>query len=413
MVLGRTGERNDVGIDDPAVSGAHVRLSVDEGALVVTDLDSTNGTAVGKPGLFGSSRPLEPGVPVALQPGDVLLIGDSKMTVSLAADEAVAAPANADAAGAGAGALAADAKGTLEAAGQALGALAAAAGTVVEGGRAALAKVDEASQAVQEGLKPLNDAADSAAASWDALRAAEREPDADPALQAQRQHWTAGLLGGSSAAEEDEAAAATEAEAEAPEPPQAVEVPAAVLVPGPDPADARGKPDPLAGVVVPAPPEEGTGQGIVPQQQQRMVGAEGGLVVGEPADLAASAAEIVERGEDGGGHEFASTVRGALSGGAGGIVNSSLMVNYKPTFLQGASADETKDAKSALLTAILGLERGLAASDAARQKVQKLACALEAINPTRNPLRSPLVNGEWELQVSAHTQGRRKGRTRD
>ena len=180
MVLGRTGERNDVGINDPAVSGAHVRLSVDEGALVVTDLDSTNGTAVGKPGLFSSSRPLEPGVPVALQPGDVLLMGDSKMTVSLAADEAVAAPADADAAGAGAGALAADAKGTLEAAGQALGALAAAAGTVVEGGRAALAKVDEASQAVQEGLKPLNDAADSAAASWDALRAAEREPDADP-----------------------------------------------------------------------------------------------------------------------------------------------------------------------------------------------------------------------------------------
>lgn len=106
-------------------------------------------------------------------------------------------------------------------------------------------------------------------------------------------------------------------------------------------------------------------------------------------------------------------MRGGLSGGAGGIVNSSLMVNYKPTFLQGASADETKDAKSALLTAILGLERGLAASDAARQKVQKLACALEAINPTRNPLRSPLVNGEWELQVSAHTQGRRKGRARD
>ena len=98
---------------------------------------------------------------------------------------------------------------------------------------------------------------------------------------------------------------------------------------------------------------------------------------------------------------FADSLRSALSGGGGGnMVNSQLQVNYKPTFVQGASAAETKDAKSALLAAILGLERGLAASEEKRRAVQKLACALEAANPTAKPLRSPLMNGEWELQYT-------------
>ena len=98
------------------------------------------------------------------------------------------------------------------------------------------------------------------------------------------------------------------------------------------------------------------------------------------------------------------SMRGMLSSSfdesAGGIVNSQVQVNYKPTFVQGASADQTKDAKTSLLTAILGLDRGLAADDNAKRRVQKLACALEASNPTQRPLRSPLMNGEWELQYT-------------
>jgi len=152
----------------------------------------------------------------------------------------------------------------------------------------------------------------------------------------------------------------------------------------PDEAD-----DDLAGG--PAPPEET--QLVVPQ----MVSAESSLVVDEPTDLVEAASGLAERGDGG---DFASSVQQALTGGMGGITNSQVQLNYKPTFVQGAGADETKDAKSALLTAILGLDRGLAASDEARKRVQKLACALEASNPTRNPLRSPLINGEWELQYT-------------
>ena len=105
--------------------------------------------------------------------------------------------------------------------------------------------------------------------------------------------------------------------------------------------------------------------------------------------------ELAERGG------FAGSIQRAL-GGASGIVNSQVQVNYRPTFVQGASAEETTDAKSALLAAILGLERGLAASEEKRRAVQKLACALEASNPTARPLRSPLLNGEWELQYTTN-----------
>ena len=52
---------------------------------------------------------------------------------------------------------------------------------------------------------------------------------------------------------------------------------------------------------------------------------------------------------------------------------------------------------SQLLEAIKPLKRGLAASADDKQEVERLARALERRNPTKRPLASELVNGQWEL----------------
>ena len=54
-------------------------------------------------------------------------------------------------------------------------------------------------------------------------------------------------------------------------------------------------------------------------------------------------------------------------------------------------------AKAELLQSLQGLERGAAASEEQAAEVDRLAAAVEALNPTRDPLASPLLNGQWEL----------------
>jgi len=400
-VLGREGERNDVGVGDPAVSGAHARVQVDgEGRLLATDLGSRNGTAVRRQGPFSSPQRLSPGVPCALEPGDELVLAGRVVltTVAPAAPGSPGGREEPEPEAAEGGLLSEDAKEALEQAGRVLGTVGGALNTVVEGGRAVRARVDRVQATVQEGLDVLNGAADDAVSSWDNLRGAEQEVE-EGALQEQRRHWTAGLLGGGAA----EPGPPPEAELGPPPEAELGAPPAPSPAPAPPQPDAAPPPPPVVPVAVvpdeadddlaggPAPPEET--QLVVPQ----MVSAESSLVVDEPTDLVEAASGLAERGDGG---DFASSVQQALTGGMGGITNSQVQLNYKPTFVQGAGADETKDAKSALLTAILGLDRGLAASDEARKRVQKLACALEASNPTRNPLRSPLINGEWELQYT-------------
>jgi ABC-type multidrug transport system ATPase subunit/pSer/pThr/pTyr-binding forkhead associated (FHA) protein len=56
---------NDLVIDDPTISGAHLELAWAQGALTVTDLGSRNGT-------FLDDRRLAQGQPAALQPGGVI-----------------------------------------------------------------------------------------------------------------------------------------------------------------------------------------------------------------------------------------------------------------------------------------------------------------------------------------------------
>jgi len=68
------------------------------------------------------------------------------------------------------------------------------------------------------------------------------------------------------------------------------------------------------------------------------------------------------------------------------------------------------EAKAALLVAIAGLERGLRADNEQRLKVENLARILEARNPTRSPLQSPLMNGRWALQYTTNKNVAGKGR---
>jgi pSer/pThr/pTyr-binding forkhead associated (FHA) protein len=51
-----------------SVSGTHARLEKKAGSLLVTDLDSTNGTYI-------NERRLNPGFPVPIDPGSLLIFG--------------------------------------------------------------------------------------------------------------------------------------------------------------------------------------------------------------------------------------------------------------------------------------------------------------------------------------------------
>lgn len=50
-----------------------------------------------------------------------------------------------------------------------------------------------------------------------------------------------------------------------------------------------------------------------------------------------------------------------------------------------------------MLSAIQPLQRGVTASDADQQQVEKLIRKLEKVNPNKNSLASPLINGKWKL----------------
>ena len=61
------------------------------------------------------------------------------------------------------------------------------------------------------------------------------------------------------------------------------------------------------------------------------------------------------------------------------------------------NADVIEAAKTELLRAIEGTERGLRASDETKAKIDALASKLERLNPNPKSLKAPCLNGEWEL----------------
>ena len=87
------------------------------------------------------------------------------------------------------------------------------------------------------------------------------------------------------------------------------------------------------------------------------------------------------------------------------IFNSKIQVNYqyKPEINVGGAgggAAGLADVKAALLLALADTERGLRADKERVKKIEQLARAMEAKNPTRSPLKSPLMNGRWALQYT-------------
>mmetsp|Transcript_21154 Transcript_21154/g.29658 ORF Transcript_21154/g.29658 Transcript_21154/m.29658 type:complete len:413 (+) Transcript_21154:1-1239(+) len=93
---------------------------------------------------------------------------------------------------------------------------------------------------------------------------------------------------------------------------------------------------------------------------------------------------------------------GLLAKGAATLVNSPVSVNNQfNTVIQYNFGDGQRktlsECKSELLMEISGVERGLKATEEAQEKIEKLVRAMEAGNPTKTPLKNPLLNGRWAL----------------
>ncbi|MCI1665850.1 MAG: FHA domain-containing protein [Atopobiaceae bacterium] len=72
VVVGRS-PNSDIVIDEPFVSATHARFTLQGPALVLEDMNSTNGTLV-------NGRPLTE--PITLRDGDEVQVGDAVMRVS-------------------------------------------------------------------------------------------------------------------------------------------------------------------------------------------------------------------------------------------------------------------------------------------------------------------------------------------
>lgn len=69
VTVGRVPEKANIVIPIATVSGLHARIQKKDGNLLVTDLDSTNGT-------FIDDKRLRPGVPATVLPGNYIIFGD-------------------------------------------------------------------------------------------------------------------------------------------------------------------------------------------------------------------------------------------------------------------------------------------------------------------------------------------------
>ncbi|RYQ82817.1 hypothetical protein Ahy_B10g101384 isoform B [Arachis hypogaea] len=71
-------------------------------------------------------------------------------------------------------------------------------------------------------------------------------------------------------------------------------------------------------------------------------------------------------------------------------------VSFFPAFLKKGGKD-ANTIKQELLQAIAPLDRGADATPDDQQTVDQIARKLEAVNPTKEPLKSNLLDGKWEL----------------
>jgi len=83
--------------------------------------------------------------------------------------------------------------------------------------------------------------------------------------------------------------------------------------------------------------------------------------------------------------------------------------SFLPSFFTGTKKKEEEDAKKAarlkeeLLAAIAPLDRGAEATPEDKDRVEQIAQQLEEVNPAKEPLKSELLNGKWELLYTTST----------
>ncbi|XP_022156963.1 probable plastid-lipid-associated protein 4, chloroplastic [Momordica charantia] len=70
-------------------------------------------------------------------------------------------------------------------------------------------------------------------------------------------------------------------------------------------------------------------------------------------------------------------------------------ISFFPAFLN--KRKDVSALKQELLEAIAPLDRGAEATPEDREMVNQISCKLEAANPVKEPLKSNLLNGKWEL----------------
>ncbi|WVZ60215.1 hypothetical protein U9M48_010266 [Paspalum notatum var. saurae] len=81
--------------------------------------------------------------------------------------------------------------------------------------------------------------------------------------------------------------------------------------------------------------------------------------------------------------------------------------SFLPPFLTGnkgeKDAEKAARLKEELLAAIAPLERGAEATPEDKERVEKIVQQLEAVNQVKEPLKSDLLNGKWELLYTTST----------
>ncbi|KAK4401936.1 putative plastid-lipid-associated protein 4, chloroplastic [Sesamum angolense] len=72
-------------------------------------------------------------------------------------------------------------------------------------------------------------------------------------------------------------------------------------------------------------------------------------------------------------------------------------VSFFTSFLGNNKTKSAEAIKEELLETIAPLDRGAEATPEDQQKIDQIARKLEAVSPTKEPLKSDLLNGKWEL----------------
>nr|GMC81340.1 probable plastid-lipid-associated protein 4, chloroplastic [Ipomoea batatas] len=72
-------------------------------------------------------------------------------------------------------------------------------------------------------------------------------------------------------------------------------------------------------------------------------------------------------------------------------------VSFFPGFLKLNKTKDPEPIKEELFEALAPLDRGADATPEDQEKIEQIVRKLEAANPTKEPLKSPFLNGKWEL----------------